>query len=78
MTKAANDCGLFCQFMLSDTHSSGRYFELPLDSPLSLEVGNGGIIGRRVSISSKTESASEIVVAEGIVGFNFLEQRSTL
>ncbi|KAG5948160.1 hypothetical protein E4U53_006331 [Claviceps sorghi] len=78
MTKAAADCGLFRQFTLRNAHTSRRYVELPLDSPLSLEVGSDGIIGRRVSVCQKTTSGSEDLVAEGIVGFNFLEQRSTL
>ncbi|KAG6092198.1 hypothetical protein E4U30_005737 [Claviceps sp. LM220 group G6] len=73
MTKAAEDCGLFRQFTLCNAHTSRRYFELPLQSPLSLEVGNDGIIGRRVSLSLETRPGSEDLVAEGIVGFNFLE-----
>lgn len=78
MTKAAHDCGLFRQFTLCNAHTTRRYVELPLDTPLSLEVGDDGIIGRRVSVCWTTESGSEDLVAEGIVGFNFLEQPSTL
>ncbi|KAG5929983.1 hypothetical protein E4U42_003637 [Claviceps africana] len=77
MTKAAGDCGLFRQFTLGNAHISRRYVEVPLHPPLSLEVGDHGIIGRRVSICQKTTSGSEDLVAEGIVGFNFLEPRST-
>lgn len=73
MTKSANDCGLFRQFMLPAARMSNEYIELPLDLPLSLEVGNSGIIGRRVSLSSRLKSGSEVVIAEGIVGFNFFE-----
>ncbi|GAB0134687.1 hypothetical protein EsDP_00003048 [Epichloe bromicola] len=78
MTKAAGDCGLFRQFTIANAVPSSSYVELPLDSPLSLEVGDGGIIGRRVSISSTTDSGPEVLLAEGIVGFNFLEQRPPL
>lgn len=78
MTKAAEDCGLFRQFTLCNERTSRRYFELPLELPLSLEVGNDGIIGRRVSLSWETRSGSEGPVAEGIVGFNFLEPQSSV
>ncbi|KAG5972172.1 hypothetical protein E4U55_000887 [Claviceps digitariae] len=78
MTKDADDCGLFRQFTLRSPHTSRRYVELPLDSPLALEVGDGGIIGRRVSVCWKTKSGTEDLIAEGIVGFNFLDERSTL
>ncbi|KAG6010353.1 hypothetical protein E4U21_006917 [Claviceps maximensis] len=78
MTKKADDCGLFRQFTLHNEHTSRRYVELPLDSPLSLEVGGGGIIGRRVSVCWTTKAGTENSFAEGIVGFNFLEERSTL
>ncbi|POR39274.1 hypothetical protein TPAR_00523, partial [Tolypocladium paradoxum] len=52
----------------------GAFVELPLEQPLSLEVGAAGIIGRRVSLCSRRASGREVVVAEGIVGFNFAEQ----
>ncbi|RFU81815.1 hypothetical protein TARUN_406 [Trichoderma arundinaceum] len=72
LTRRAEDCGTFQQFQLpSAADSFSRAFiELPLDKPLSLEVGNEGIIGRRVSLYSR--SAPSQVVAEGIVGFNFV------
>ncbi|KAK0392026.1 hypothetical protein NLU13_1524 [Sarocladium strictum] len=75
LTRTARDCGYFCQFPLSSTgvaaaHQDG-YIELPLQKPLSLEVGNGGIIGRRVSVLARARSADDVVLAEGIVGFNF-------
>ncbi|UKZ83856.1 hypothetical protein TrVFT333_011670 [Trichoderma virens FT-333] len=72
MTRTAEDCGTFQQFQFPTTAESfdKAFIELPLDKPLSLEVGNEGIIGRRVSLYSR--SAPSRVVAEGIVGFNFL------
>lgn len=76
LTLNASDCGLFRQFVLPASRISENYIELPLDAPLSLEVGNTGIIGRRVSVSSHSESGPEVVIAEGIVGFNFLQQPS--
>lgn len=78
MTKAASDCGLFHQFTLPATNLRNKYIELPLERPLSLEVGKDGIIGRRVSMFSRRESGPDIVLAEGIVGYNFLEHRSAL
>lgn len=74
MTKLAEDCGLFHQFMIPvTTRPSGSSFvELELVQPLSLEVGNDGIIGRRVSLLSGP-SARRTVLAEGIVGFNYLQ-----
>lgn len=72
LTRRVEDCGTFQQFQFpTTTESFNRAFiELPLDKPLSLEVGNDGIIGRRVSLYSR--SVPNHVVAEGIVGFNFL------
>lgn len=42
---------------------------MPLASALSLNVGNDGIIGRRVSMRRGNE-----LLADGIVGFNFLPE----
>ncbi|KAL7784621.1 hypothetical protein V8C37DRAFT_395476 [Trichoderma ceciliae] len=72
LTRRTEDCGTFQQFQFSATPDSFNkaFIELPLDKPLSLEVGNEGIIGRRVSLYSR--SAPSKVLAEGIVGFNFL------
>ena len=82
LTRRASECGLFRQFALPSTAAAacdGSFVELPLEAPLSLEVGGGGIIGRRVSLCSRRASGQEFVVAEGIVGFNFMEQsRSAL
>ena len=74
LTKRANDCGRFRQFPLPPVASCRRsdFTELPLETPLSLEVGNEGIIGRRVSLCSRQSSGPDLVVAEGIVGFNYL------
>ncbi|KAF5645262.1 uncharacterized protein FTJAE_2512 [Fusarium tjaetaba] len=73
LTRNANECGLFRQFSLQTTTTSPEYVELPLQGPLSLEVGGDGIIGRRVSVYSRLASGDKIV-AEGIVGFNFMSQ----
>jgi hypothetical protein len=72
LSRRPEDCGTFQQFRFPTATSSfnKEYIELPLDKPLSLEVGNDGIIGRRVSLYSR--SAPSRLVAEGIVGFNFL------
>ncbi|KAK4082296.1 uncharacterized protein Triagg1_2108 [Trichoderma aggressivum f. europaeum] len=72
LTMRVEDCGTFQQFQFPTTAGSfdKAFIELPLDKPLSLEVGNDGIIGRRVSLLSR--SVPDQVVAEGIVGFNFL------
>ncbi|QUC16607.1 uncharacterized protein UV8b_00848 [Ustilaginoidea virens] len=79
LTKDAADCGFYRQFTFPAASSSDSYFEIPLETPLSLEVGSNGIIGRRVSISAaECEAGSEGVLAEGIVGFNFLDQRPSL
>ncbi|KAM0229868.1 hypothetical protein ACHAP5_011521 [Fusarium lateritium] len=76
MTRNASDCGLFREFSLRATPTSDDFVELPLQGPLSLEVGGDGIIGRRVSIYSRLNSGQERIVAEGIVGFNFMSQAS--
>ncbi|KAG4267123.1 hypothetical protein FPRO06_10267 [Fusarium proliferatum] len=73
LTRNANECGLFRQFSLQTPPTSREYVELPLQGPLSLEVGGDGIIGRRVSVYSRLASGDKIV-AEGIVGFNFMSQ----
>lgn len=72
LTRRVEDCGTFQQFQFPTTAESfdKAFIELPLEKPLSLEVGSDGIIGRRVSLYSGSEPNH--VVAEGIVGFNFL------
>ncbi|UNI17897.1 hypothetical protein JDV02_004206 [Purpureocillium takamizusanense] len=84
MTRSAAECGFFRQFSLATptalNDSDGRlaFLELPIE-PLPLTVGDGGIIGRRVSVCSRQPCGRESVVAEGIVGFNFHEpSRSSL
>ncbi|KAI9155143.1 hypothetical protein HJFPF1_07717 [Paramyrothecium foliicola] len=74
MTRKAGDCGMFRQFVLPSTITvcNDDFVELALDKPLSLAVGNDGIIGRRVSLCSRPSCGTQEVVAEGIVGFNFL------
>lgn len=77
MTRNPEDCGLFHQFGFSEAKplQDGDGIELALNVPISLEVGNDGIIGRRVSIFPK-HSVNENcrkALAEGIVGFNFLQ-----
>ncbi|KAK4138463.1 hypothetical protein BT67DRAFT_431070 [Trichocladium antarcticum] len=75
LTKPLADSGLMQQFTLydishahdanaNDNSSSG--FEMVLSETLSLNVGDDGIIGRRVSMRRGGE-----LVGDGIVGFNF-------
>lgn len=77
LTRSAHDCGLFRRFALPAAVAARResddYLELSLDEPLSLQVGNDGIIGRRVSVfAGSGAGAADTMLAEGIVGFNFL------
>ncbi|KAF5025111.1 hypothetical protein F66182_2812 [Fusarium sp. NRRL 66182] len=76
MTRDASECGLFRQFSLQTrpTCRQEDFVERPLQGPLSLEVGGDGIIGRRVSVYSRLGSGQDRIVAEGIVGFNFVDQ----
>ena len=71
LTKPLSDSGLMQQFTLSKSHGSTDSDEttMPLASALSLNVGNDGIIGRRVSMRRGNE-----LLADGIVGFNFLPE----
>lgn len=80
MTRSADECGLFRQFSLcrAVTASDDGFVELLLDAPLSLEVGNDGIIGRRVSLYSHSSPGPDMLVAEGVVGFNFHSQIQSL
>lgn len=61
LTKPVAECGLFQQF----SFSRGCGPEIALEEYLTLNVGNDGIIGRRVSMTRDGE-----LVADGIVGFN--------
>ncbi|KAH6689772.1 hypothetical protein F5X68DRAFT_189505 [Plectosphaerella plurivora] len=86
MTRRSEDCGLFHQFALAKAAAvpaADDAFELALDEPVSLEVGDGGIIGRRVSIFASQRpplsgDAAAAAVAEGIVGFNFMQPVASL
>ncbi|PHH63169.1 hypothetical protein CDD81_6220 [Ophiocordyceps australis] len=72
LTRSAVGCGLLRRFALPTLHRQS-FVELLLDEPLSLTVGGdgAGIIGRRVSLRSRPVVGDDVVVAEGIVGFNF-------
>lgn len=82
LTRNAHDCGLFRRFALSPTVDLRRdddgFLELSLDEPLSLQVGNDGIIGRRVSLVAGSGAGADTMLAEGIVGFNFLRPAQPL
>ncbi|AEO56668.1 hypothetical protein MYCTH_2301829 [Thermothelomyces thermophilus ATCC 42464] len=64
LTKPLAESGLMRQFTLRG-HSEGA--EMPLGAAVSLQVGQDGIIGRRVSVRRGHE-----LLADGIVGFNFV------
>jgi hypothetical protein len=74
MTRNASECGLFRQFSLQTPPNPNDFVESQLQGPLSLEVGGDGIIGRRVSVYSRLATGQNKIVAEGIVGFNFMSQ----
>ncbi|CAG7555830.1 unnamed protein product [Fusarium equiseti] len=74
LTRNASECGLFRQFPLKTPPTSNDFVESQLQGPLSLEVGGDGIIGRRVSVYSRVATGQDKIVAEGIVGFNFMSQ----
>jgi hypothetical protein len=68
LTKPLADSGVMQQFTLlpGACHGAGLDgMEMALGEALSLNVGNDGIIGRRVSMRRGEE-----LVADGIVGFN--------
>ncbi|KAJ4263033.1 hypothetical protein NW762_006646 [Fusarium torreyae] len=70
----SEDCSIKELTNLQVVIQSQAFVELPLQGPLSLGVGGDGIIGRRVSLYSRLASGQDKIVAEGIVGFNFLSQ----
>ncbi|KAL6920903.1 hypothetical protein FSHL1_004879 [Fusarium sambucinum] len=74
LTRNASECGLFRQFSLQTPPTSNDFVESQLQGPLSLEVGGDGIIGRRVSVYSRLATGQNKIIAEGIVGFNFMSQ----
>ncbi|OHF03906.1 hypothetical protein CORC01_00768 [Colletotrichum orchidophilum] len=72
LTRKPEECGLFHRFAFSGASilENGSILELALQRPVSLEVGDDGIIGRRISIFPGT--GMDNACAEGIVGFNFV------
>ncbi|KAL8372264.1 hypothetical protein RB595_001856 [Gaeumannomyces hyphopodioides] len=78
LSMPARECGLLRAFAL--THAAeledGVAMELELATPMPIQVGDDGIIGRRVSIFRQAaDSCFERLgpsMAEGIVGFNFM------
>lgn len=72
LTRPHQDCGQFQRFNFSDACvlDDASTLELVLDKPIPLQVGEEGIIGRKVSIFAK--SRMDEALAEGIVGFNFM------
>ncbi|GKT67030.1 hypothetical protein ColTof3_14369 [Colletotrichum tofieldiae] len=72
LTQRPEDCGLFRRIAFSSATvlENGSTVELALPSPISLQVGDDGIIGRRVSVYPKSETDN--ACAEGVVGFNFV------
>ncbi|KAF7562793.1 hypothetical protein G7046_g1315 [Stylonectria norvegica] len=78
LTRRACDCGLFrrFEFPTAATLRQSSFVDLRLEKPLSLEVGDRGIIGRRVSLYSQPVAGTETVLAEGIVGYNYVNQES--
>ncbi|KFA69111.1 hypothetical protein S40285_00064 [Stachybotrys chlorohalonatus IBT 40285] len=74
MTKSALDCGVFCKIPIPSAHATrnGDFTDVPLNLPLSLQVDAQGIMGRRVTVSSCDRGQPPTLVAEGIVGFNYL------
>ncbi|KAK0619406.1 hypothetical protein B0T14DRAFT_603230 [Immersiella caudata] len=69
LTKSVDESGVFQQFRLPQARGSGETdagVEMALGECVSLEVGQDGIIGRRVSVTRRG-----VLLADGIVGFNF-------
>lgn len=77
-TRCAEDCGLFRSFDFQSAVlvDGGLALEMELPHPMEIQVGDNGIIGRRVSMRRTSGDASMssrgLPTAEGIVGFNFL------
>ncbi|TQN70567.1 hypothetical protein CSHISOI_04909 [Colletotrichum shisoi] len=72
LTRRIEDCGLFRRIAFSGASvlENGSIVELALQQPISLQVGDDGIIGRRVSVFPRSEM--DTACAEGVVGFNFM------
>lgn len=73
LTADVQDCGMFRKLYFSAHESAGNdeAVEIPLSEPMNLDVGDQGVIGRRVSVFSTAPPDNDTVMAEGIVGFNF-------
>ncbi|KAI1769983.1 hypothetical protein F4818DRAFT_280474 [Hypoxylon cercidicola] len=73
LTKSAIISSFLHRFSMTNSHPTSeddrqaRSIEVPLTYPVKIEVGNDGIIGRRVSLWS--QHATE-PMAEGIIGYN--------
>ena len=74
LLKEIEECGNFYEFALESVSIANKSgapgIDVALATPVSLEVGNEGIIGRRVSLFSTSPTASRRLVAEGVIGFN--------
>ncbi|KAK4446830.1 hypothetical protein QBC34DRAFT_410923 [Podospora aff. communis PSN243] len=69
LTKPVDESGLFQQFTLPQGRGlleRDAGVEMALRECVSLEVGQDGIIGRRVSVTRRG-----VLLGDGIVGFNF-------
>ncbi|TLD16477.1 uncharacterized protein PgNI_02139 [Pyricularia grisea] len=77
-TRCAEDCGLFRSFDFQSAVlvDGGLALEMELPHPMEIQVGDNGIIGRRVSMrrmsGGESMHSQQLSTAEGIVGFNFL------
>ena len=74
LLREIEECGNFYEFPLQSVSiankEGARAIDVALATPVSLKVGNEGIIGRRVSLFSTSPTASRRLVAEGVIGFN--------
>lgn len=74
LLREIEECGNFYEFPLQSvsiaTKTGAPAIDIALATPLSLEVGNEGIIGRRVSLFSISPTCDRRLVAEGVIGFN--------
>lgn len=73
LTKSAIISPFLHKFSMAQGHpasqdeAQNRKVEVPLPYPIKIEVGNDGIIGRRVSLWSQHATDP---IAEGIIGYN--------
>ena len=63
-------------FSHADADGEDGAVRLALRVPVALQVGDGGIIGRRVSVFARRQKSAtwDEAVAEGIIGFNFMSR----